>query len=81
MARDIRTSLHGRRLGLDPDDLLVCAGLVLASYTVATVPSASAASAGAVIFVSNGTAGSPCIAVSDGTNWKVCSVGASIAAA
>jgi hypothetical protein len=41
----------------------------LARFTVATVPSA-AANTGAIIYVSNGAAGSPVVAFSDGTNWK-----------
>ena len=49
--------------------------------TVANAPSASIAGAGAIIFVSNGNAGSACLAVSDGTNWKVVALGATIAAA
>ena len=44
-------------------------GLVtLAPYTVATVPSASA-NTGAMIYVSNGAAGLPVAAFSNGTNW------------
>lgn len=41
----------------------------LRTYTVATVPSA-AANARALIYVSNGAAGLPTVAFSDGTNWK-----------
>jgi hypothetical protein len=41
----------------------------LPAYTVATAPSASAAGAGATIYVSNGAAGAPTVAVSNGTNW------------
>jgi hypothetical protein len=37
------------------------------AYTVATVP--SAATAGQMIYVSNGAAGSPVMAFSNGTNW------------
>ena len=45
-------------------------GLVtLPTYTVAGAPAASSVTAGTCIYVSNGEAGSPCIAVSDGTNW------------
>ena len=40
------------------------------SYTVANLPSAKGRK-GAMVYVSNGSTGSPCIAVSDGTNWKV----------
>lgn len=39
------------------------------SFTVATVPSAATAGAGRTIFVSNGAAGQPVLAFSDGTNW------------
>lgn len=40
----------------------------LTSYTVASVPSASA-NARRLIYVSNGAAGSPVVAFSNGTNW------------
>jgi hypothetical protein len=40
-------------------------------YTVGTVPSASA-NTGAQIYVSNGAAGLPIMAFSDGTNWLRC---------
>jgi len=39
------------------------------TYTVASAPSA-ASIAGTMIYVSNGAAGAPVIAFSDGTNWK-----------
>lgn len=42
--------------------------LTLSTYTVATVPTASEFT-GAIIYVSNGAAGSPIVAFSDGTNW------------
>lgn len=88
MTRDIRTSIHGIRLGLDPDDLLVCAGIAVrapgtsAPYTVATLPSASAAGKGARAFVTDATAttfasnvaggGSTSVPVySDGANWNI----------
>ena len=38
------------------------------SYTVATVPPASPA--GLVIWVTNGAAGAPCLALSNGSVWK-----------
>ena len=37
------------------------------AYTVATVPSAT--TAGQMIYVSNGAAGNPVMAFSNGTNW------------
>jgi hypothetical protein len=46
-------------------------------YTVTTVPAASSLPGG-LIFVSNGNAGQPTLAFSDGTNWKVLSIGATI---
>lgn len=50
------------------------------TFTVATAPDA-AANVGRVIYVSNGSAGAPCAAISDGVNWKVLALGANIAAA
>jgi len=50
------------------------------TFTVAAVP-AAAANVGRVIYVSNGSAGAPCAAISDGTNWKVVAIGANIASA
>lgn len=52
----------------------------LRNYTVATVPDATKHT-GAIIYVSNGAAGSPILAFSDGTNWKRSDTGATIAAA
>lgn len=49
------------------------------TFTVATLPPANA-NVGRVVYVSNGKAGSPCAAVSDGTNWKVVDIGANVAA-
>jgi hypothetical protein len=43
--------------------------LKLKSYTVATVPAAGA-SARQIVYVTNGAAGAPVVAFSDGTNWK-----------
>jgi len=56
-------------------------GLVqVPTYTVAGAPSA-AGIAGALIYVSNGAAGSPILAFSDGTDWKRSDTGGTIAAA
>jgi len=52
----------------------------LHNTTVANAPSASNWSAGSMIYVTNGDAGSACLGVSDGTNWKVVSLGANISA-
>lgn len=93
----ILTSIHGRRVGLSATGALVIEGGAIAStsdgpitlaggakvpsHTVANAPSAATAGAGALIYVTNGNAGSACLAVSDGTNWKVVALGATIAAA
>lgn len=52
----------------------------LRSYTVATAPSASAKGAGAIIYVSDGASGDPCLAQSDGTNWNRITHGVAISA-
>lgn len=59
----------------------VTGAIKVPTYTVAGAPSASAAGAGTIIYVSNGAAGNPIIAFSDGTNWKRSDTGATIAAA
>ena len=51
----------------------------LPTYTVATAPAATGLT-GTIIYVSNGLAGAPTVAVSDGTNWKS-AAGTTIAAA
>ncbi len=52
----------------------------LRTYTVATAP-AAASNARCMIYVSNGAAGSPVVAFSDGTNWLRVDTLAAIAAA
>ena len=52
----------------------------LPTFTVATAPSAATSGAGTLIFVSNGAAGSPILAFSDGTNFKRSDTGATISA-
>lgn len=39
--------------------------------TLAQAGDASAVEAGTVVYLTNGVAGSPGLAVSDGTNWKI----------
>jgi len=56
----------------------VTGAIQVPTYTVATAPSASAAGAGTVIYVSDGAAGSAILAFSDGTNWKRSDTGATI---
>ena len=55
-------------------------GEELPVFTVATAP-AAASCLGQVIYVSDGDTGSPCIAVSNGTNWLRIALGTAIAAA
>jgi len=46
----------------------MAAPLVLASYEVSSLP-AAADNTGSLVYVSNGAAGSPVVAFSDGSNW------------
>jgi hypothetical protein len=50
--------------------------MTLSSYAVSGVPSASPA--GQVIYVTDGNSGAATVAVSDGSNWKVVALGATI---
>lgn len=52
----------------------------MTQFTVATAPTAGAANTGGIIYVSNGAAGNPCLAVSDGSNWLRCDTLAAISA-
>jgi hypothetical protein len=54
--------------------------LHLDKYTVATAPN-PVENTGGVIYVSNGAAGSPILAFSNGTNWLRSDTGGAIAAA
>jgi len=56
----------------------VTGAIKVPTYTVASAPSASAAGAGTLIYVSNGAAGSAILAFSDGTNWKRSDTGGTI---
>jgi hypothetical protein len=47
----------------------VVGGIRVPTFTVASAPSAATAGAGTVIYVSNGAAGSPVLAFSNGTNF------------
>ncbi|MFA5071174.1 MAG: hypothetical protein WC511_02275 [Candidatus Pacearchaeota archaeon] len=54
--------------------------VTLPSYTVATVP-AAASMPGALIYVSNGAGGIPCLAISTGSAWLVAGpIGSAISA-
>ena len=49
----------------------------LKPYTVATLPTASTHS-GHIVSCTDGDAGSPCVAFSDRSNWKVIALGATV---
>jgi len=57
----------------------VIGAVQLPAYTVASAPAATGLT-GTLIYVSNGLAGAPCVAVSNGTNW-ISPAGTTIAAA
>jgi hypothetical protein len=57
----------------------VTGSITLPEFTVATAPAATGLN-GTLIYVSNGLAGAPTIAVSDGTDW-ISAAGTAIAAA
>lgn len=60
------------------DAVTVDRALGLKAYTVETAPEVGAA--GTMIFVTDGDGGSPCLAISDGTDWKAVALGSAIAA-
>lgn len=49
------------------------------TFAVADLP-AAASNVGRVVYVTNGSAGSPCAAISNGTAWKVIALGATVSA-
>jgi hypothetical protein len=54
--------------------------VTLPTYTVTSANALATKPAGQIIYVSNGLAGEPCIAVGDGTDW-ISPAGTAIAAA
>lgn len=54
--------------------------LKLSKYSVANSPLANTQGEGSLIYVSNGDAGSPCIAISNGSVWLKISLGDQISA-
>lgn len=80
-ANDIRIATGGSgRLRVTGAAVEGLVPLKAPSYAVSGAPSASTAGAGAMIYVTDGNAGSACFAVSDGSNWKVIALGATISA-
>lgn len=57
----------------------VTGAVTLPTYTVTTANALTPKTAGKIIYVSNGLAGAPCIAVGNGTNW-ISPAGTAIAA-
>lgn len=57
----------------------VTGSVTLPTYTVTSANALATKPAGKLIYVSNGLAGSPCIAVGNGTNW-ISPAGTAIAA-
>jgi hypothetical protein len=60
------------------ENLEIGASATLPIYTVATAP--AAAPEGSIAYISNGAAGAPVLAFSDGTNWLRSDTRAAIAA-
>jgi hypothetical protein len=58
----------------------VAGAVTLPTYTVTTANALATKPAGQIIYVSNGLAGNPCVAVGDGTDW-ISPAGTAIAAA
>ena len=58
----------------------VAGAVTLPTYTVTSANALATKPAGQIIYVSNGLAGEPCIAVGDGTDW-ISPAGTAIAAA
>jgi hypothetical protein len=52
----------------------------LPSYTVATLPAASAANMGSLVYCSDGAAGNPCLAFSSGSAWLQVAIGSAVSA-
>lgn len=79
---DFFKKLRRHKMSTASINKLVEDSLVLPTSTVAGLTAYPAAShTGKMIRVSNGAAGSPCLAVSDGTTWNRVLVGAAVAAA
>lgn len=76
---DLTITAVGARLNLNGSTgVASLAPFILPIYTVGTLPAAGAFN-GATVRVSNGDAGAPCLATSDGTSWKRVPLGAAVA--
>lgn len=69
------------KVSIDRDGAIASAGSMKpATHTVASLPSAATAGAGAMLYCSNGDAGAPCLVVSDGATWRRVALGATASA-
>ena len=82
-ASDARSALGVGTLGTQASNSIAITGgtisgtiMTLPNYAVSGVPSASPA--GQMIYVTDGNSGAATVAVSDGSNWKVVALGATI---
>jgi hypothetical protein len=65
-----RENGHAHRIAISSAVAQFNIPITIPTYTLATAPSASAAGRGAQIYVTDGDASNPCLAVSDGANWR-----------
>lgn len=77
-ASDIGDASAAIRIDRTTRAVEVLAPLNVATHATSDVPSAADAGAAAVIFVTDGDAGFPCCAVSDGANWRRIALGPAI---
>lgn len=70
---DTKLSTSG---GTVTGNLVLGGTLQVASYSSSNLPSAG--TSGTVIFVSDGDGGSPCLAIDNGTDWLISSLGQAI---
>lgn len=81
-AIQFQTPTGGRkRIGMKAGVMFAEMPLQLPSYTVATAPSAVTMGAGTMIYVTDGLAGDPTLAISDGADWLTASTNVAIAIA
>jgi hypothetical protein len=71
-----RENGHAHRIALSSAVAQFNIPIKIPTYTLATAPSASAAGGGAQIYIADGDAGNPCLAVSDGAHWRRIASGA-----
>ena len=65
--------------GLISGTLSVSQSLQIGSYDRDNLPTIG--TSGRIIYVSNGNSGSPCLAIDDGSDWKVIALGSTVSTA